>query len=237
MSNVVRKQLAETRAQLERDLIRRDREKLRVLREQVREAKRARQVKKRAVSADCRNARKHFNARAKKARERLNASIRRTREQARSVCELARGEVQREGLQHIEKAIGALEGERAVQRQLKAWTRPKVCPTRPGRARELRSESDCEVQANIDEPGLRVVWEAVKQRIKAGKRRSRTEAFYEWVAEHPAEVYEIQERDAERAIDALEREERRMAAQVKKATRYRKKSPAELRVLLAGVPF
>jgi hypothetical protein len=237
VSRVVRKQLAETRAQLERDVLRRDREKLRRLRDAVRDAKKSRTVKRRAVAANCRDARKRFTARAKKARERLNTSIRRTREQARTVCELARGEVQRDGLAHIERAINALEGERATQRQLKAWTRPKVCPARPGKARERQQESDCEVQANIDEPGLRIVWEHVKARIKPGKRRSRTEAFYEWVAEHPSEVYEIQERDAERAIAELERQERQLASTVKKATRYRKKSAEELRVILADVPF
>lgn len=231
-----KQQLRAIRDQLERDLKRKDRETLRRLRENIRNAKKRRQERKREVAASCRASRRAFSARAKKARERLNASIRRTRERAKGLCATARGEAQRETLEQIERAVSALDQERALQRQLRAWTKPKVCPTTRTK-REARQESDCEVQGNIEEPGLRVVWEQVKGRIKGSARRSRTEAFYEWVAEHPAEVYAIQERDTERAIEALEREEQKMRRELARTQRYRKKSPEELRALLADVPF
>ncbi len=120
------------------------------------------------------------------------------------------------------------------------WTRPKTCATPKGQARDgKRQESDCEVAVNIDDPGRHVVWEHVKRKIKAGPRRTRTEAFYEWAADHQGEVYEIQEADAEKALrfGALEREERRMAREVKKAGRYKRRSPEELAEMLAAVPF
>lgn len=232
-----RAQLRSIRREMERDLLKRDRETLRRLRDELKAAKRERTRRVREVAASCRVQRRRITERAKQARIRLRASIERTREKARGLCQLARGDATREGLEHIERAVGALNAERAQQQSLKIWTRPKVCPTGGRTAREKRAESDCEVEANIDDPGLRVVWHQVKHRIKPGKRRTRTEAFLEWAAEHTSEVYAIQEADAVRALEQLEREERRLAGQVKKATRYRKKSPEELAKLLADVPF
>jgi hypothetical protein len=232
------RQLAQTRRDMERDLKRRDREKLRTLRESIRAAKRSRRTRLREVSAQCLEARRTNMERAKRARERLRDSIRRTRERARGLCTVSRGEAYTTTLHEIEKAVGALEEERALQRQLAAWTKPTSCPLpRSPKARERRQESDCEVAANIDDPGLRVVWEHVKHKIKAGPRRTRTEAFLEWAHDHAGEVYAIQEADAERALVELEREERRLARELGKAGRYRKRSPEELAELLAAVPF
>lgn len=236
--NLAARQRTQIRRDIERDLKRKDREKLRALRTAIRAAKGERREKLRNVSEQCRAARKRNTERAKKARERLRESIRRTRERARGLCVVSRGEAQASTLREIEKAVGALDEERTLQRQLAIWTKPKSCPASPRRSRtEKREESDCEVSANIDDPGLRVVWEHVKHKIKPSPRRTRTEAFYEWAAEHQAQVYEIQEADAEKALRALEQEERRMSREVKKAGRYRRHSPEELTEMLAAVPF
>ena len=236
--NLARQQLAQTRADMERDLKRKDRERLKGLRESIRVAKRARQTKLRDVAADCRAARRKNSERAKRARERLRASITRTRERAKNLCAVSRGDAYASTLREIEKAVGTLEEERALQRQLAVWTKPKTCAV-PGRAkaRERRQESDCEVAANIDDPGLRIVWEHVKAKIKGGPRRSRTEQFFEWAAEHSGEVYAIQEADAERALVELEKEERRLSRELKKTGRFAKRSPEQLAEMLAAVPF
>lgn len=226
------------RREMERHLKDRDRKKLKALRESIRNAKRLRQTRVREVAAQCRSARVVNMQRAKRARQRLRESILRTRERAKGLCAVSRGEVRSQTLREIEKAVGALEEERALQRTLAIWTKPTQCAVPRGRAaRERREESDCEVAANLDDPGLRIVWERMKHKIKAGPRRSRTEAFVEWANEHPSEVYEIQEADAERALRQLEEEERRLAREVKKAGRYSKRSPEELERMLAGVPF
>ena len=236
-TNLAARQLKQIRVSMERDLKRKDREKLAALRIAIKGAKVTRREKIRGVSVQCRSAKRANMERAKRARERLRKSIQRTRERAKSICAVSRGEAQASTLTQIEKAVGALEAERTVQRQLAVWTRPKSCAV-PSRGRaEKRQESDCEVAANIDDPGLRVVWERVKSKIKPGPRRTRTEAFYEWAAEHQGEVYEIQEADAERALRVLEQEERRMSRELKKAGRYRKHSPEELAEMLAAVPF
>lgn len=232
------RQLAQTRREMESNLKRRDREKLKTLRESIRMAKRSRRTKLREVGAQCRDARRRNMERAKRARARLRDSIRRTRERAQGLCTVSRGEAYATTLREIEKAVGALEEERSLQRQLAAWTKPTSCALlRSARARERRLESDCEVAANIDDVGLRVVWEHVKHKIKAGPRRTRTEAFLEWAHEHSGEVYAIQEADAERALLELEREERRLSRDVKNARRFKRRSPEELAGMLAPVPF
>lgn len=225
------------RREMERHLKIRDQKKLKALRESIRNAKQLRKTKVREVAAQCRSARAVNMQRAKRARQRLRESILRTRERAQGLCAVSRGEVRTQTLQEIEKAVGALEEERALQRTLAIWTKPTHCAVPRGRAaRERREESDCEVAANLDDPGLRIVWEHVKHKIKAGPRRSRTEAFVEWATEHPSEVYEIQEADAERALRELEAEERRLTREMKKTARYSRRSPEELAELLA-VPF
>jgi hypothetical protein len=239
-TNLAARQLKDIRKSMERDLKRKDREKLAALRTAIKGAKLTRREKIRGVGVQCRAAKQANMARAKRARKRLRESIQRTRDRAKSLCAVSRGEAQAATLTQIEKAVSALEDERALQRQLAVWTRPKSCPVskRGSRTRnEKRQESDCEVAANIEEPGLRVVWEHVKSKIKPGPRRTRTEAFYEWAAEHQGEVYEIQEADAEKALRALEQEERRMSREVKKAGRYKRRSPEELAEMLEAVPF
>ena len=59
----------------------------------------------------------------------------------------------------------------------------------------------------------------MKHKIKPGTHRSRTEAFIEWAAEHAPQVYAIQEADAVRHLEQLEREERQLARALKKKGR------------------
>jgi hypothetical protein len=56
--------------------------------------------------------------------------------------------------------------------------------------RETEAESDDEVERNID-PGLLLVWRAVKRSITGSAKMDRTEAFQHWVEENPEEVIAI----------------------------------------------
>lgn len=215
---LARRQLAQTRKENERDLRRRGRQRLKELRQQVREAKQRRRARLREVSANCRAARRDITRRAKHARERLRQSVERTRARAQDVCSAARGRASQETLAAIKQRLEALEAERVEQHRLRLWARPagRVLAGGRARAREQLEESDEEVEANLDDPGLRVVWRAVKGRIKGSKRRSRTEAFAEWAAEHLAEVYAIQEADAVAHLEQLEEQERKLASALKR---------------------
>ena len=104
-------------------------------------------------------------------------------------------------------------------------------------ARERRAESDDEVRANIPRE-LHAVFERVKRGLPRKDRASRTEVFLEWVAEHGAEVAEIQADEDFRGLQALQREERRLAKSLR-APRG-KRSIERLRAELAeldDVPF
>lgn len=228
------RQKKQTARETDAELRRRARIHLSSLRTQLKSAKLERAAKLAAVSSSCRQQRKAISARAKAARSRLNASIARTRDRARTVCSSARGEAYSSTLRQIEKAAAALNSELATQASLRIWAKParaKPGPSPRVRSRERAEESDDEVESNISDPGLLIVWRAMRGKIRAGKHRSRTEAFFEWAAEHPARVYELQEADAVQAIAELEREERKLAGALRKG------SARKVRELLSAVPF
>jgi len=206
-------QLKRTRTERDQADRKRAQSELVGLRKQIRNAKATRSTKLREVKLCCRKARERNRTRAKQARERLQRSIVNTREKARTICELAKGEAQRSSLRDIDKAVEALNAERTTQRQLLVWTKPK---RKEATRAERRGESDDEVRNNIDDVGLRIVFDAVRSKIKGSPRRTRTEAFFEWAAEHPAIVYELQEAEAIKELQKLEAEERRIAKALKK---------------------
>lgn len=215
--SLAQRQLAQTRRENERDLRRRARERLRTLRQALREAKQQRRARLRQVTLNCRAARQAITRRAKAARERLRRSVERVRARARDACAASRGDATQQALAAIAMATNALEGERVEQHRLRVWAKPSRSTAAPrSRARERQLESDEEVEANLDDPGLRIVWRAMKGKIKPGKHRSRTEAFVEWAAEHSADVYAIQEADAIRHLEQLEQQERQLARALRK---------------------
>nr|QRN75783.1 Hypothetical protein MSR10575_88700 [Sandaracinus sp.] len=79
-------------------------------------------------------------------------------------------------------------------------------------ASERRRESDDEVRNNIS-PEFVPVFDAVRGRIRDSERRSRTEAFLEWVHDHSADVDEILNRQLTEDLRRLEREERVLVRQ------------------------
>lgn len=242
MTALARRQRAQTKREAEAELGRRARAKLKALRADVAAARKLRTVRLREVGANCRAQRKLISERAKRARARLNASIARTRERAKGVCSASRGDAIATTLERIERAAKALEGELREQSTLRIWAKParssSSSSSSSGRGRRERAEeSDDAVASNIDDPGLRIVWAAVKHRIKAGRHRSRTEAFFEWAAEHPAQVYEIQEADAVRHLAELERQERQLAGALRKGSTKRLRAELDAFPPLEAVPF
>jgi hypothetical protein len=67
---------------------------------------------------------------------------------------------------------------------------------------ERAQESDDEVTRNLP-PELVGVFAKVRRQVKGGPRRTRTEAFLEWVEENPGEVYALQGAKAERDLARL----------------------------------
>jgi len=149
--------------------------------------------------------------------ERIRLQCRAARERLRTSCG-ARGErAHREG----EEVIQARQREIREERYLDKLQRsgPKSAREPLGRLRNARrereAESDDEVRRNLS-PDLASVFNKVRRHIKGSERRSRTEAFLEWVEQNPDEIYAMQEQRAAREIERLvkeyQRETRRTAS-------------------------
>lgn len=127
-------------------------------------------------------------------KERAKSDAKTLREKARGSCE--------------EKKRSVAE-ERKYQRELRKSEAANRASARASRASSAtrRAESDDEVRGNIP-PELVPLFDRVKRSIKASPRRSRTEAFLEYVEAHPGEEYAAIDDATDALIADLERQQR-----------------------------
>lgn len=193
--------IVERRRALLREARERQRETLPKLREAVKKAR----ANKRARVAKCRKATKQRRDRlqrdVERQREQLRERIAKARQKAREAATVCRVNANEHALERIDQALQAVEKERQAIAELRS--RAGVMKSSRGqaggrRAAELRAESDDEVRRDLgdDDPMLLELWERVKGKIKGSKRRTRTEAFLEFVHDNPDE-YNEQVRRAE----------------------------------------
>lgn len=213
------------RREIERGLRERQRAKLAELRTRIKAARAAKRAGVKGARMGC-----------KLARALIADECSQKRLQARTACATAIERARSRGDAEVVAALDALADERSLQRAGKALAKAAKGSSRMT-ARERRAESDDEVRNNVPRE-LHAVFERVKRGLPKKERASRTEVFLEWVAEHPAEVAEIQADEDFRALQALHREERRLAKSLR-APRG-KRSIERLRAELAEldeVPF
>ncbi len=237
-----KKQKRELMAEIAKEHVRKDREKLRELRAKIRAAKAKRREAMRAAVEHCKigrarakqRARDHAQALRDQAREMIRKAIEEEKTAARTECESRKTEVRASGGSAEQKARQELGAERQLQRELariekgaRAREREKPRAT----LAERRQESDDEVRSNLD-PSMWPLWEKVKRKIKASDRMSRTEAFLHSVEEAPHELVEAQEELSQREIARLIREQRALEDAMRSPRRH-KVTPAEL----ADIPF
>jgi hypothetical protein len=219
----------------ERALKLRDRTHARALKKKINEIKLERPSRLAKIRGLCRQARQSLRAQIITLREETRAELKRRVEAMR---EAQRGTCDQDKRSTLLELAKAVEQARA---ELMQWEHHlKVTYGRkagaPGlakaRARERREESDDEVRRNLP-PELVPVWHKVKTSIKAGPRRTRTEAFLEWVEDNSGEahgiVYEAIERDVARMLKEHGEAERRH--------RGRGYSEADEAAALSAVPF
>lgn len=254
-------QLRAQRKQLERemtaDLKRKDRERLSALRARLRELRGERAGKLREVKGSCRRQRRELRAKGKAAiarvREQLQAlrqrvldlrsklrempkKLRSERDAAASSCDAGVNDARAGIARQLRDAQEALRSEQRDQKIQRLYAgRAKLSAPKASRA-ERTSESDDEVRNNID-PEMVPIFDHVKAKIHGSARRSRTEAFFEWVHDHPSIVLEIVEEETQKELRRLEAEERRFAKEVSSGRRYRRRSTSQLAESLAEVPF
>lgn len=187
------------------------RQRIRDLKAKVREAKREKAAALKRLTAACQRTAKRHAARIRKertdARLEINAARDRLASRRKTACAKNRAKLKSKHGAAIEAREQELRDERARQRTHRIYTTPaKLKAPR----KSARAESDQQVERNI-EPELVPVWKAVKAKIKATPRATRTEVFEQWVHDHPARVREIVEQEAERGVQewvAREAEER-----------------------------
>lgn len=237
------------RKERERDLRRKDREALKQLRANLKHAKRWRRNRLHAVRALCRSglrrARESAAAIRARHREAAKREVDALRQQSRRECEARKRQAEEQSRDATARAQAKLEAELAHQRVLAIYTAKAIRPSATQARRALRealAESDSEVENNLD-PELVPVWRKVKHRMRATPRRSRTETFAEWAAEHPQRVREILDAEVEASIAQLVRDEKKLRGRTLGSSYYGALSDAELarRLMMApsaaAVPF
>jgi hypothetical protein len=221
----------------ERELKARDRSTLRELRGKIRTLNAGRRARIAEIKALCRAGRERARAAVRLLREQtraeLAARVARLRDAERGTCTDTTARARAElaaALRTAQDEARSFGGyvKRTYGRRARAAGMPSAAQLR----RERMQESDDDVRRNVG-PELAAVFERVKRQIKPGPRRTRTEAFLEWVQENPDEahaiVYANAERDLARFIEEQNALERRVGS------RYRDDS--DLAAALAGVPF
>jgi hypothetical protein len=136
--------------------------------------------------------------------DRVRKQCRTARAKLRTMCGVRKDRAREAG----DKAVGARRRELHEERHLEKLQRAADRRHQRGVRsvhRERAAESDDEVRGNIPR-GLVKVFDKVRRQIKGSDRKSRTEAFLEWVEENPGEVYAIQEREADRELRRMIRE-------------------------------
>jgi len=190
MANSVRAQRSALRAEINQ----RRKAVLPKLKAAVKAAQRERKKRLKLCQADCKAATKKARQRATVAKRKLEHAIKRAREHAAETCKSCKV-LDKRGLDEISRSLAALDKERKEIDQLRAQASMMISERgRAGgrRAAELRAESDDEVVRNLGEDKLLIaLFKKHRAKIKASKHRSRTEAFLEFVHDHPEELDEL----------------------------------------------
>lgn len=210
-----------------------DRARLRLLRAQINAARVERRHLLAGARTQCREARGSLKDKQANERRGLIERQRLERAEERAACSSGVERAKSQGTAAERSAFAEYAEARALRRQL-ARTERKRAKQQPTK-RERVAEDDDEVRGNLS-PELVAVFNAVAKKIKAGPRRSRTEAFLEWAEAHPEEVYAVQQAEADARFKQLLKDQREHGQAMRKAGRY-KQSPEKLRELLATVPF
>jgi hypothetical protein len=157
------------------------------------------------IRTGCKTARRALPERLRAYREaeraRLGRELKEARQAALNRCQAAKAQIRLEAGSAIQAASRELAEEKRTARLIRE-AEGKIRKAHARRAVEVRQESDDEVRGNIPTE-LVPIFERVKRQIQAGPRRTRTEAFFEWVEEHTEEVAELQAELAEAEFGRL----------------------------------
>jgi hypothetical protein len=242
-------QAKKNRAALWREIAREERraarQKLAELRAELSSARAARRGSMGRARAECREARRRARQAGRELRARVLAELRETlrnmRARAREQCGADLGAA-RTLADRADRARAALVAERAYRaemRRIEGYERQRKREERQklGAPSVRRiSESDDTVAANIP-PEMLLLWERVKGRIRGTDRMTRTEAFLAYAHDHPGEILEAQEDQADVLVRELEARERQMEQELRAMGTRGKARPGRKLGAVEPVPF
>lgn len=211
-----------------RDALRRARARLRTARARRAEARRTLMRWYRSAKARLRERARVYRAAE---RERINREIAGWWAELRASWQRRREQIHELGGRGVEKAKRVAEHERVRLRELAGHRRRVSAQWAEHKRREQQAESDEEVIRNLEahHPELVAVFREIRQTIKAGPRRSRTEAMLEWAEENPDEILARRAKHDDDEIARMVREheeaERELAA-VEQAPKSRRRPAA-----------
>lgn len=222
---------AKLRDMREREHKARDRARVRELAAQIRKLRRGRRARALELRAACRAARLNVRTQVAELRAETERKVAALRDAQRGTCAASQLRA------HVElgEAVHKLERERVEQleRNRRLYGRKAQAPGEAAkRAAERRSESDDEVRANIPRE-LVPVFERVKRSIKPSDRRTRTEAFLQWVHDNEDEAHAVVFDQVDREVERLVREHAELERNARRGSR-RLPRPA---AAVADVPF
>lgn len=184
------------------------------LKKAVKLAKADRVKRLKACQAECRTAQAKLKKAEVVARKKLEKYIKRAKVKAGQVCKSCKV-IDEKNLNQLENALEELAKTKEEIKEMRARAATmKSDKGRAGgkRAAELRSESDDRVIFNLGEnQDLIGLFKKLRRKIKATKHKTRTEAFLEFVHNHPEALDEYRakkqiqyEKEAERMFAARE---------------------------------
>lgn len=228
-----RQQAAKTRRELERDYRQKQRARVKELRSHLKHAKGWRRSRLKKVRAICKHAKAMAREAARVIRAEHAAQVKRAieakRHEALELCHSKRKKAIAAAVHGVDRARIRLTSELTHQKTERIWDRSRDMKRGSSRRAELVAESDSQVEHNIPHE-LIPVWREVKAKIQATPRRSRTEAFAEWAAEHQSRVREIIDRDLEASIVELIKHESEQRRELGRSHKHLRAMPeAELR--------
>ena len=218
-------QAKKNRAALWREIAREERraarEKLAALRAELSNARAARRGSMTRARAECRQARRRAREQARELRARVAAELRDSlksmRGHARAQCsaDLGAARALADRALRARAAVVAERAYRAEMRRIEGYERQRKREERGKFATVRRiSESDDTVSANVP-PEMLSLWERVKGRIRGTDWMTRTEAFLAYAHDHPGEILEAQEDQADVLVRELEEREKQMERELR----------------------
>lgn len=199
-----------------------DRDQLEKLRRRITTAKARRRTAFGRASALCKRARlsvaRQVKAYRAKERARINEEVGRLRTEAQTKCRRRKASIMSSGRTLESRNKEALAEQRRVNAMVKRWEREAAGKHKKATSATERRQQGVQAVLNNLPSELHAVFRRVKGQIAGTARKTRTEAFLDWVDANPEEVFEIQHGGLDAEISKMVRKQEKIERRLAKAS-------------------